>query len=310
MTPTVELVEVGPRDGLQNEPEVWPVEDRVALIERLIEAGVKRLEAVSFVNPKRVPQMADGEAIMARLPRDRGVTYIGLVLNRRGFERAVACAVDQVNYVIPVTDAFAIRNQGASVEEATRTWEEIAEEGARRGLFCGVTLSAAFGCPFEGEVAPARVAALARRLAETGACEIALADTIGAAGPTDVARLIAAVQPEIGDVPLRVHFHDTRNTGIANAYAALMAGVRIIDASVGGLGGCPFAPNATGNVPSEDVLYMLRRAGVETGVSLDAMIAVAAWAGERLGRSLPAKLGRAGVFPEVVAARRRETAFA
>lgn len=310
MAETVELVEVGPRDGLQNEPEVWSVDDRVQLIERLIETGVKRLEAVSFVNPKRVPQMAEAEAIMAKLPRDRGMTYIGLVLNRRGFDRALECAVDQVNYVIPVTDAFAIRNQGAAVEELVATWEEISEEAARRGLFCGVTLSTAFGCPFEGEVAIGKIVGLAARLAETGAAEIALADTIGAAGPSDVTRLIDAVRPVIGEVPLRCHFHDTRNTGVANAFAALQAGVRIIDASVGGLGGCPFAPNATGNVPSEDVLYMLRRAGIETGVSLDAMITVARWASERMGRPLPAKLSRAGAFPEVVLERRRETAVA
>ncbi|MGW4795898.1 hydroxymethylglutaryl-CoA lyase [Nonomuraea sp. NPDC004297] len=290
----VGLVEVGPRDGLQNEPVLLGTDDKVAYIEALAGAGLRRIEAVSFAHPRLVPQMADAERVMARVPRRDGLAYIGLVLNGRGLDRALGTGVDEVNVVLVATETFSLRNQNLTVAESLSSFAGIAARAS--GLRVTATIGAAFGCPFEGEVAPGRVAELARRCAESGADEIALADTIGVGVPADVRRLVSAVREQTS-LPLRCHFHNTRNTGYANALAAVEAGVAALDASGGGIGGCPFAPAATGNIATEDLAYLLRRSGVETGVRLDRLVTAASFVGERLGRRVPALLGRAGDFP-------------
>ncbi len=273
-------------------------EAKVELICRSTDAGVRRIETVSFVNPRLVPQMADAEAVMAALgDSPDGVSYIGLVLNRRGLDRALATAVDEVNLVVGATDGFTTANQGSTVADTMAEIEAMLPEAADAGRSTTVTISVAFGCPFEGEVPVEQVSALAGRAAAAGAGEIALGDTIGVAVPAQVLAVAEAVAAVIAGADLRMHFHDTRNTGVANVYAALTAGVTIVDASVGGAGGCPFAPDATGNVATEDVLYALNRMGVSTGIDLEATIATGRWLGERLGRTLPSALGRAGGFP-------------
>ena len=296
----IEIVEVGPRDGLQNTDTLVDTPTKVALIERMLGAGVTRIEAVSFVHPQRVPQMADAEQVMAAVPRDRGASYIGLVLNDRGLDRALDAGVDEANVVVVVSDTFSRRNQGASVGEMLAAWDRIAGRARAAGLRTSVTLSAAFGCPFEGEVDPARVVDLATRVAAAGPDEIALADTIGVAVPPQVADLVARVTERVEGVPLRCHFHNTRNTGFANVVAALEAGVVALDASVGGIGGCPFAPEATGNIATEDLIYLLDRMGVDHGVSLAATSRIAEWVGVQLGMTVPGLLSRAGPFPGVV----------
>ena len=295
----IEIVEVGPRDGLQNTDTLVDTPTKVALIERMLGAGVTRIEAVSFVHPQRVPQMADAEQVMAAVPRDRGASYIGLVLNDRGLDRALDAGVDEANVVVVVSDTFSRRNQGASVGEMLAAWDRIAGRARAAGLRTSVTLSAAFGCPFEGEVDPARVVDLATRVAAAGPDEIALADTIGVAVPPQVADLVARVTERVEGVPLRCHFHNTRNTGFANVVAALEAGVVALDASVGGIGGCPFAPEATGNIATEDLIYLLDRMGVDHGVSLAATSRIAEWVGVQLGMTVPGLLSRAGPFPGV-----------
>ncbi len=292
------VVEVGPRDGLQNEGVVVATAAKVQLIEQLVAAGVRRIETTSFVHPRLVPQMADAEEVMAALgPSPPGTSYVGLVLNRRGFDRALATPIDEVNFSVAASEGFSRSNQGTSVAAAIAAIEEMIPEAAAAGLASTVTISVVWGCPFDGEVAPETVVALARRSVEAGASEVALGDTIGVAVPRAVTERIAAVRAATGEVPLRVHFHDTRNTGVANVYAALLAGVTVVDASVGGAGGCPFAPNATGNVPTEDVLYMLHRSGIETGIDMDAVSDIGRWLGARLERDLPSAIGKAGGFP-------------
>jgi hydroxymethylglutaryl-CoA lyase len=293
---TIELVEVGPRDGLQSESMVVPTQTKLELIRRLVDAGLRRIEVASFVNPKRVPQMADAEAVMAGLERRPGVQYVGLVLNRKGFDRAVAAGCTEIGMVAVASDSFGQRNQGASIEDTIRAWDEIAPLAHAANIRAQV--SVAFGCPFEGEVPPARVVDIVRRLASAGPLEIALADTIGVAVPSQVTSLIERVREAVPSVPLRCHFHNTRNTAVANADAAVRAGVRTLDASVGGIGGCPFAPNATGNVATEDLLYMLTRQGHETGVDLERLIGVAKWLEGELGKRLPGMVSKAGAFPK------------
>jgi len=293
----IQIVEVGPRDGLQNEKALLEIEDKIVLIERLEACGVKRIEAVSFVNPTRVPQMAGAEEIMAALPA-AATHRIGLVLNMRGWERAVAAQCDEANVVVCASDGFGIRNQGASVEDQITTLEAIAERrAAEGGPPISMTVSVAFGCPFEGEVPKARVVELVRRAAAAGVAEIALADTIGVADPWTVRDRIAGAKSAAPDTTLRMHFHDTRNTGLANAFASVEAGVDVLDASVGGLGGCPFAPAATGNIATEDLVYMLQRAGFDTGLDLDGLIETGRWVCDKLGKPPPSALIRAGVFP-------------
>ena len=293
----VEIVDVGPRDGIQSQPTLLDTDTKLAFISRLIDAGVKRIEVASFVNPKRVPQMADVDAVVSRLPQRDDVKTIGLVLNRRGFDRAVASGVDQINCTTVASETFCQRNQGSSVAEMDQTIAEIVREAQANKLFFGVTIGASFGCPFEGEIDPQRVAEMVKRFADLGVDEIALADTIGVAVPSDVSRLLELVNGVAGNSALRVHFHNTRNTGVANAYAAIQAGVRIIDASCGGVGGCPFAPGATGNVATEDILYMLHRMGMETGISIEKIIETSKWLEGPLGSPMPSMVSRAGLFP-------------
>lgn len=299
--PSVEIVEVGPRDGLQNQDALLSTATKIELVERSIAAGLRRIEATSFVHPRRVPQMADAEAVMAGVPRVAGVRYIGLVLNRRGAERAVEAGVDEMNAVVVATDTFGGRNQGVTSAESVVGWREIAAVAREAGVPASVTVAVAFGCPFEGEVPADRVADIVGRVAEDGPAEIALADTIGVGVPTQVAELVERAGALVPGVPLRFHFHNTRNTGYANAVAAVQAGVRILDASLGGIGGCPFAPDATGNIATEDLVYLLERMGVRTGVDLAAAAQAGTWVCERLGIDPPALLGRAGGFPQVAA---------
>ena len=301
MPRAIEIVEVGPRDGLQNEAQLVSTTDKVELTRRCIAAGARRIEVASFVNPRKVPQMADAEAVVDLLGEVNGVTRIGLVLNLRGAERALACGIDQLGAVAVASDAFGIRNQGQdsnqSVEEALR----IIALAKAAGRSAQVTIATAFGCPFQGEVDPAHVVAVAKRLAQAGPAEIALADTIGVAVPAAVTTLVRAVRAEIAPLPVRVHFHDTRNTGIANVWAAVEAGAATVDAALGGLGGCPFAPGAAGNVGTEDVAYMLQRSGFATGLDLDRLLAASRWLAGVMSKPLPASLARAGSFPGVLA---------
>ncbi len=295
-SPTVELVEVSPRDGLQDEPAPPATDAKVALIERALDAGVTRVEAVSFARPDRVPAMADAEAVMARVARRRGTRLAGLVLNERGLERALSAGVDEVNVVVLVTETFSRRNQGMGVEDAVAMWSRVAKGASAAGIGASVTLAAAFGCPYEGMVAPDRVRDLARRVAGAGASEIALADTIGCAVPPEVEVLVRAVSVDTG-LPVRVHLHNSRNTGYANALAAVDAGAAALDASIGGIGGCPFAPGATGNIASEDLVHLLDRMGIATGVSLPGLLEASRWLAETLGRPLPGQVVRSGPFP-------------
>ena len=297
MARTIEIVEVGPRDGLQSEPEILSTATKLELVQRLVGAGLRRLEVASFVNPKRVPQMADAEAVLSGLPKMPGVQYVGLVLNRKGFDRALAAGCTEIGMVAVATDSFGERNQGATMEEAIRGWEEIAPLAHQAGIRAQVTISVSFGCPFEGEVPATRVVEIAQRLAVANPVEIVLADTIGVAVPNQVTALVEQARAAIGEVPLRCHFHNTRNTGIANAYAAVLAGVNTLDASVGGVGGCPFAPNATGNIATEDLVYMLSRAGYDTGVDLNRLIQTANWLQEQRGKPVPSMVSKAGGFP-------------
>jgi len=293
----LEIVEVGPRDGLQNEPEALPIATRREFIERVVGCGIGRIEVASFVNPKRVPQMADADELVRSLPRHQGVHYVGLVLNRRGFDRAVAAGCDEIGMVVVATDTFNLRNQGATTAESVAAWLEMARAAHAAGVRAQVTISAAFGCPYEGEVAPERVVDLARAVADGAPIEIAIADSIGAGVPAQVTDLLGRLKAALPGMRLRCHFHNTRNTGIANAWAAVEAGVDVLDASIGGIGGCPFAPAATGNIPTEDLLYMLSRMNIQTGVDLARTIETARWLGERFGRAVPGLLGKAGVFP-------------
>jgi hydroxymethylglutaryl-CoA lyase len=291
----IEIVEVGPRDGLQSEAQVVPTATKVELIRRLTAAGLRRIEVASFVNPKRVPQMADAEAVLASM--DSRAQLIGLVLNRKGFDRAQAAGCAEVGMAVAATESFSQRNQGCSVDEGIAAWLDIAHAARAAGIRAQVTLSTAFGCPFEGEVEVRRVVEIAHRLAAGSPEEIAVADTIGVAVPTQVTQVVAALGRELPAIRLRAHFHNTRNTGLANAYAAVEAGVRVLDASCGGIGGCPFAPAATGNIPTEDLCYMLHRMGYTTGVNLAALLDTSRWLQGALGHAVPGMLVKAGLFP-------------
>ncbi len=294
----VEIVEVGPRDGLQNEPVLLSTDQKVELVRRSVAAGARRVELASFVNPRLVPQMADAEAVLAGVSGIVGLVTSGLVLNERGAVRALDTAVDEVNVVVVSTDAFSQRNSGMPTDEAVAMAGRVAKLVSAEGRPVAVTLAAAFGCPFSGEVAVERVADLARQCAVDGVGEIALADTIGVGVPLQVRALVAAVRAAVPDhVRLRAHFHNTRNTGYANAVAAVDEGLDVLDASMGGIGGCPFAPNATGNIATEDLVYLLHRSGVTTGLDLALLSEGARWVGEQLGTTVPGLLSRAGDFP-------------
>ena len=280
------LCDVGPRDGLQNEPDGLDPSVRAELIDRLAAAGLPRIEAVSFVRDDRVPQMAGAEEVVATIERRDGTEYSGLVLNERGYERFQAARLDRVNVTFAATESFNQANGNASLEEALARVDAIL---ALADVPATVTISVSFGCPFEGPVDPGRVADLAARF--TGRAEVVLADTIGVATPSHVRALVERTQAE------GFHAHNTRNTGYANCLAALEAGARVLDASVGGLGGCPYAPRATGNVATEDLVYLLEGEGIETGVDLDALIAVSTWLEGLLGRTLEGYVYRAGPWP-------------
>jgi hydroxymethylglutaryl-CoA lyase/(R)-citramalyl-CoA lyase len=293
----VQLVDVGPRDGLQNEEKILSPEIRAELCDRLAAAGVARIEAASFVNPRRVPQMAGAEQVIAAIDRRPGTSYAGLVLNEKGYERAVQAGVDEVRYAFPVTETFARRNQNTTVADATALAEKLTERARLDGVRVSITLSAAFGDPFEGRVEPAHVLDIAGKVSEAAPDEIVLADTIGVGVPTQVRELVEGTLAS--GTTVGCHFHDTRNTGMANAVAAVESGATVLDASVGGTGGCPFAPRATGNIATEDLVYLLHGMGCETGIDLDTLIEVASWMAQQLGKQLPGQVYKAGNFEPV-----------
>ena len=294
----IEIVDVTARDGLQNESYSFSTEDKLELITKSLEAGARRLEVASFAHPKYVPQMADAEAVIGGLPKSDDVTYIGLAMNERGVDRALKTDIDEIGLVVVATDTFAQKNQNqtrnGSVEMACSMIEKVKSEGRR----VNVTIAASLGCPFEGEVRVETVLDMSKRLSHAGPDEISLADTVGVGNPWHVKDLFSKVRAELPNMPLRAHFHNTRNTGLANIYAAIEAGINTFDVSIGGIGGCPFAPAATGNVPSEDVIYMLECYGIKTGMSLDKVIKIAQWLTVKMGKQLPGMVSRAGGFPQ------------
>jgi hydroxymethylglutaryl-CoA lyase len=299
MTDAITIVEVAARDGLQADPTDLAAATKVELIERLVAAGARRIEAASFVSPQAVPKMADGEAVMAGVPRAAGVVYSALALNARGAERAIAAGAHELTGVVPATDTFCARNQNATADECVGRWAEVGAAARAAGRRTSVVVSVAWGCPYEGDVAWPVVAEIVARLAATEPDELCLADTIGAAVPNRVGEWFSAAAGLVGPATaLRGHFHNTRNTGLANIAAAVDAGVRIFDTSLGGVGGCPFAPRATGNTPTEDVVWMLERMGYRTGLDLTALIDTSAWFEAALGHPVPSLVAKAGPFPE------------
>ena len=294
----VSIMEVSPRDGLQNEDVLVETDDKLRLIDRALKAGATRIEVASFVHPKVVPQMADAEAVCAGLPQRGDVTYTGLILNQRGYDRLRATErIDEAGLVITASDTFGLKNQGMNIDQGIQMARQLLRQGGQSKFPVQVTIAVAFGCPFEGVVPAQRVVDIACAVAEEGPVEIALADTIGVAVPVQVEMLFDRLSTALGgDIPLRAHFHDTRNTGIANAYAAWRAGVTTLDASIGGVGGCPFAPNATGNIATEDLVYMLNRSEIQHGIDLDMLIESADWLQGVLDKAVPSSLLKAGDF--------------
>lgn len=305
----ITICDVGPRDGLQSEKRHFTVAERVELIDRLSASGLSKIEAVSFVNPKKVPRMADPEAVLARIQRPPGCEIAGLALNERGADRAIDAGVDELRFAIMTSEAFNGRNQGASVADNVAMFERMAGRVRDAGIRLVACIGTAFGCPFEGEISRDKVVNLAQALVNAGAEELSLADTIGCAVPTQVRDSFAAVRDTVGDaVPLGAHFHNTRNTGYANAYAALEEDVSFFDASVGGIGGCPFAPRATGNIASEDLAYMARNMGYDIGIDLPKLVATADWLQQFYDVPLPGQVMKAGLFPDLVEAKLAESA--
>ncbi len=302
----VAVTEVGPRDGLQNEPVILAPGVRAELCKRLAATGISRIEAVSFVHPARVPQMSGAEEVVRALPKGGKTRYAGLVLNEKGYDRLKAVGLEEVHVAFAATETLNRRNQNASVEESVAAAERIIRRARADRIRVTVTIAVSFGCPFEGWVDPGRVLGLAERMAEAGADEIVFADTIGVAVPSQVRDLVRR-GARLGR-PVGVHLHNTRNTGLVNAYVAVEEGARALDASVGGLGGCPFAPGAAGNIATEDLVYMLEREGVETGIDLDALIGVARWVESLVGHPLPGQVHKAGRFVPAVAGGRRDGA--
>lgn len=294
---SVTVMEVSPRDGLQNEDVLVSTAQKLQLIDHALASGSKRIEVTSFVHPQRVPQMADAEAVCAGLPQRSDVRYTGLILNELGYRRLRETRLDEAGLVVPVTDTFGERNQGQRVADAVAMAREVIRDGQQTGFPVQVTLAVAFGCPFEGEVPLTNLMAAAETLLEAGPVEIALADTIGVGVPWQVQQTFEALSKLAGDVPLRAHFHDTRNTGIGNAFASLLAGVATLDASIGGIGGCPFAPNASGNIATEDLVYMLNRSDVAHDLAMQPLLDGAAWLEPILGKQLPSMLSKAGDWP-------------
>jgi hydroxymethylglutaryl-CoA lyase len=297
---SIQICEVSPRDGLQNESVFLTTAEKVELVERSIRAGIRRIEVTSFVHPQRVPQMADAAEVMAAVPRISGVSYAGLVMNARGLERALAAGVHEVNVVVVASDTFCQRNQGMSSRDSVVVAADLVAGARAAGIPSTVTIGASFGCPFEGEVPLSRLSEMISQVVDAGPDELALADTIGVAVPRDITermRIARSLAPST--MPLRLHLHDTRHTAVANAVAALAAGVTVLDSSIGGTGGCPFAPEATGNVATEDLIYLFDRSGISTGIDLAIILQTTAWLEERLGKPLPGALLRAGFFPPV-----------
>jgi hydroxymethylglutaryl-CoA lyase len=295
---TVEIIEVSPRDGLQNQATILSTQQKLELIGRLVETGSRRIEVTSFVNPARVPQMSDAEAVLAGLNIPNGVVTIGLVLNEAGLRRALKTSIHEIGVVAVASDEFGLRNQKQTSLQSVDMAKQVIASAKRAGRRAQVTIAVAFGCPFRGEVAVGHVASMAEAIADAGPHEIALADTIGVAVPSQVEKLVSAVRAAVPGIPLRCHFHNTRNTGIANAWAAVESGVARLDASAGGIGGCPFAPRASGNIATEDLVYLLERSGIQTGYDLDRLNALAPWLADALGLAqLPAMVSRAGGFP-------------
>ncbi|MBL6815082.1 MAG: hydroxymethylglutaryl-CoA lyase [Pseudomonadales bacterium] len=293
----VTVMEVSPRDGLQNEDVLLATEQKLQLIDHALAAGSKRIEVTSFVHPQRVPQMADAEAVCAGLPERPDVRFTGLILNERGYRRLRETTLDEAGLVVPVSNTFGERNQGQNVADAVAMAREVIRDGKQTGFPVQVTLAVAFGCPFEGTVPLQNLLTTAEALLEAGPVEIALADTIGVGVPRQVQQTFAALGELAGDVPMRAHFHDTRNTGIGNAFASLLAGVATLDASIGGIGGCPFAPNASGNIATEDLVYMLNRSDVVHDLRMQPLLKAAAWLESVLGKCLPSMLLKAGDWP-------------
>ncbi len=295
----ITLCDVGPRDGLQNDPVQLEPSQRAELVDRLSATGLPRIEATSFVNPKAVPRMAGAAEVMASIERRPGVIYAALVLNGRGLDDAISADADEIHVAYPLTTTFCRKNQNVTLEEATQIAGDLVRGAKAAGRRVTMTLGVSFGCPFEGPVDPGLVVEHARLAADAGADEVILADTIGVAVPTQVMDLVPRTLAAIGSVPVGLHLHNTRNTGYANAAVGVEAGATILDASIGGLGGCPFAPRATGNIATEDLVYMLDGMGVETGVDLDALIRVSEWLAGVMGRELPGLVHRAGPFVPV-----------
>ena len=294
----VSILEVGPRDGLQSEPEIMPTEIKKEFIVRTVDAGIKKIEVTSFVHPKKVPQMADAEKLVESLPDYDDVSYIGLIMNQKGFERAKNCGIQEVGMVIVSTDTYNMRNQGVTTQQSIDNWLEIASEAQSAGIKTNVVIACAFGCPYEGEVDPEKIVEIAEKALQGSPDILGLADSVGVAVPNQVKNVFSLIKELNPDIPLRTHLHNTRNTGLANAAAAIDSGVSIIDASTGGIGGCPFAPKATGNIPTDDLLYMLDRSNIETGVNLNDVVQTTQWLEEKLGRNVPAMVPKAGIFPE------------
>lgn len=297
MTRRIDIVEVGPRDGLQNDPADLTVETKLEFISRLESAGVKRMESGSFVSPKAVPKMADSAEVFRSLDRSLPTRHIAIALNEKGVRRAIDAGADEINFVLVAGEGFGRRNQGMSPQESADMLAVCAPLILEAEVPLTATISVAFGDPYDGDVDPAVVGNLAAQAQRAGVNELALGDTIGVATPWDVRERIERVRMEAPDVYLRMHFHDTRGAGLANVFAAVEAGVDVIDASCGGIGGCPFAPAATGNVATEDVVYMLERAGYSTGIDLAKMIDTAVWLEDKLGHPIASSVAKAGAFP-------------
>ncbi|MDG2155242.1 MAG: hydroxymethylglutaryl-CoA lyase [Gammaproteobacteria bacterium] len=295
----ISIIEVGPRDGLQSEPTLLSTQTKLEFINRAIDAGIRRMEVTSFVHPKRVPQMADAEAVVKGLGKRDDFIAIGLVLNKRGFDRALDCGIDEIGMAVIASETYNQRNNGAPIQGSIDAWNDMAAEALKEGVRANVMISSAFGCPFEGEVPLQRILDIADQIVGAEPVELGIADSIGVGVPSQVTDMVGALKDKYPSLPLRFHFHNTRNTGIANAMAAVNAGVDSLDSSIGGIGGCPFAPAATGNIPTDDLLYMLDRCGIETGVSLDKIIEISAWLEEQLETGVPAMLPKAGIFPQV-----------
>ena len=290
-----QIIDVTPRDGLQNEPVIFSLEQKLDLIWHSIEAGVSRIEAASFVNPKKVPQMADPENLLDKLSEKRNASYSGLVLNERGYSRAISSNCDEITFVIVASDEFSLKNQGMTTAESIEYISKLLKN-RKPGIKICLSIAAAFGCPFEGEVSPSRVIEIADKCLDLNPDEISLADTIGVAVPKDIKEKVKPLMLLSSKIPVRLHLHNTRNTAVSNAWTAFELGVRRFDASFGGIGGCPFAPKATGNVAIEDLVYLFEKSGIATGINLDEAIKVAKWLQDQVKHPLPSALLAAGDF--------------